>query len=71
MYHVEDHSRDTKKGQNVQHQGFPGGHPPEYWSGGYWLIDGRADGIPSFPVPMVVHGRDCSYSDRCVAIMEM
>src|SRR4051812_37064875 len=40
--------------KNIQHRGFAGGHPPNYWSGPHWLIYGRADGIPSFPVGMVV-----------------
>ena len=62
--------------KNIQHRGFAGGHPPNYWSGGHWLDPGRADGIPYFPAPMVVcDGRQCysrfsmtllCYGDLCL-----
>jgi hypothetical protein len=40
--------------KNIQHRGFAGGHPPDYWFGGWQLIYGRADGIPSSLPPVVV-----------------
>ncbi|KAK1566266.1 uncharacterized protein LY79DRAFT_572383, partial [Colletotrichum navitas] len=38
----------------IQHWAFAGRHRPDYYSSPHWLIYGRADGIPSSPVGMVV-----------------
>ena len=46
----------THESKNVQHQAFPDGHPPEYYSDDYWFVYGRADGIPNTPVSMAVRG---------------
>ena len=45
---------NSKKAKNIQQRGFAGRHRPNYWSAPYRLDYGRADGIPYFPVGMVV-----------------
>jgi hypothetical protein len=40
--------------KNIQHRAFAGRHRPNYYSGPHWLDDGRADGIPYFPMGVVV-----------------
>ncbi|KAK1994077.1 hypothetical protein LX36DRAFT_223657 [Colletotrichum falcatum] len=46
--------RKIPNGKNIQHQAFTSRHRPDYYSGPYWLVYGRSDGIPSSPVGMVV-----------------
>ena len=46
----------TTKNKNIQHRGFAGGHPPNYWFGSHEFDEGRADGIPYCLADMVVCG---------------
>ncbi|KAH9228520.1 hypothetical protein K456DRAFT_57335 [Colletotrichum gloeosporioides 23] len=56
--------RSNKTPKNIQHWAFAGRHRPDYYSSPHWLIYGRADGIPSFPMGMVVCGRRRESSSR-------
>ncbi|KAK2052507.1 hypothetical protein LY76DRAFT_334925 [Colletotrichum caudatum] len=48
------HVGDLESEKHMQYQAFAGHHRPNYYSGPHWLGSGKADGIPYFPVGVVV-----------------